>query len=360
MIQELKPIFKFTKGFLRSRKLIFSFLFIAVILAVFTILLNEKEYVSNTSFIVQTGGERSAGSGLKNIADLIGVNLGSKKETGDIPVYLYPKLVNSLSYNRKVLNSEIRVRNRDSLISVKNYYKTNYKPPALSKVKKYTIGLPGLIKRAIFKKKKEDIVLFDLDSIEYISREEASLIDLLQKNVMLSTDKEDGTIYITVRSKKPEIAAQIARIAREKLQEKIIEYRIAKVKEGFEFIDQEYQIKRKEYLESQDVLANYIDRNRFNNTERSLLQRRQLENKVSLRYAVYSELESQRISAQISLKEDTPVFATLNPAFIPLEPENGSALFTLLKFVFTGFLVALFVYSYRNYMYILKKQWHEA
>lgn len=360
MIQELIPVVKFIKDFLKSKKLIFLCFIISLVLAILTILNEQKEYIAHTSFITQTGGDSSVGSGLRNIADLIGVNIGSKKEFADIPVYLYPKLIGSLSYNRNVLNSEVMWYQNDTLIPVKKYFTDNYKPSAASKLRKYTIGLPGVIKRSFFKSKESTGYLKVIDSIEYISKEEAKIISLLQSNLELNIDKEDGTIHLTMKSKNPEISAQIAQIAREKLQEKIIEYRILKAKEGFDFIDKEYKIKKEEYLKAQDILARYIDRNRFNNTERSLIKRKELENNVALSYAVYSGLENQRIGAQISIKKDTPVFATINPSIIPLEASNNSAILTIFKFVFTSFLIALFIFSYRKYIHLFKEYWNEA
>jgi len=360
MKEDLKPILSYVKQYLRSKKLIFTTLTVALILSVFSIIFNQKMYVARTSFITLSDGDSKTGSGLKNIADLIGVNLGSKKEYKDIPVYLYPKLMNSTSYNEDLLNSKVKLHEFDSVTTLKDYYKGHNKVGIGDKIKKYTIGLPGLIILSLKSKESTAFEKINLDSLKYVSNEDAALMQKLMKDVTLTIDETDGTIHISSQMQNPLVAAQVNRSAKKILQDKIIAYRVNKAKEQYNFISDQYNVKKEEYLNAQSVLASYIDRNRFNNTAVSLTRRKQLENKTALAYSVYSELESQRIGAQISVNEDTPVFTTINPTIIPVKPENGGALGILIKFLFTGLLVSIFIFAYRTFYREFKLIWAEV
>jgi len=296
MKEDIKLLLAYVKNFLSQKKLIFTVLLLFLIIALGDYFLSPKEYVSKTSFIAQVSSESGAGSGLKNIADLIGVNLGGKKEQKDLPVFLYPKLMKSLPYNRELTKSQFQYRKADSLITIGDYYITYYKPSIGSKVRKYTIGLPGLIIRKLRSKEpKSNRIL--IDSLTYISKEEAMLFSRLSEDITFGVDDLDGSISITVKMLDPELAAQVCEKATSLLQKEIIGYRLGKAQERYNFINTQYLEKKENYSRAQVNLARYIDRNKFNNTESSLVRRRELENETNLAFAIYSELESQRIVA---------------------------------------------------------------
>ena len=350
-------LLSYVRDFFAKKKLIALMLLLFLIIAFLEFFTEPDEYVAKTSFITQVSSDSGASSGLKNIADLIGVNLGGKKEQKDLPIYLYPKLMNSLSYKRNLTQAKLRYRKADDFINLGDYYSSYYKQGLGHHISKYTIGLPRLILKSLSgtQTENQDRVLFD--SLTYVSRQEASLYEKLSEDIVFGVDDIDGSISISVKMLDPELAAQVCTIAADLLQDAIIDYRLGKAKERYDFINREYVIKKEDYSKSQIALASYIDRNRFNNTESSQVRRRKLENETNLAYAIYSELESQRILQQLNLNEDTPVFTTIQPAIVPLKPVNKGIVYLIIKYLAIGFITAVFLHVYLLLRVELLKLW---
>ncbi len=345
MKDDIKLVLSQVKAFFSKKRFILLVVGIFFILGIFTAIFSPKSYQSSTSFLAQLSSDSGMGTGLKSIASLIGLSVGKKSESKDLPVFLYPKIMNSLEYQREIMETKIKVKGLDSSVTLKEYYTNIQSPDLVTKVKKYTVGLPRLI-ISKFKSKKESIGV-RIDSLEYVSIEETMLINRLKSDVIFGVDEFDGTITISATMPENIAASQVAENAKNILQNKIIEYRIAKAQERFKFIDEQYEIKKQEFFNAQSRLANYSDRNMFNNTRTSLIRKQQLENEYSLAYQVYSELESQRIRESINLNEDTPVFTTIQPAVVPVEPTNGNPLILVLKFIIIGFIASIFLYVIR-------------
>ena len=342
MKDDIRLILSYVKNFLAKKRFIFLTVLVFTILGIFIAIFSPKSYQSQTNFLTQISSDSGMGSGLKSIASLIGISVGKKSESKDLPVFLYPKIMNSLSFQREIMETKINVAGRDSSVTLKKYYTEIKKPNVISKVKKYTVGLPRMILRN-FRPKSEGIGV-RIDSLEYITKEELMLINTLRNDLTFGVDEFDGAITISATMPENIAAAQIAESAKNLLQKKIIEYRIAKAQERFKFIDEQYKIKKQEFNDAQSALARYSDRNMFNNTNTSLIRKQQLENQYSLAYQIYSELESQRIRESLNLNEDTPVFTTIQPAIVPLDSINENPVLLIIKFIFIGFIASIFLY----------------
>ncbi len=342
MKDDIKLVLSYVKAFFLKKRFIYLTVGFFILIGIFTAIFTPKSYQSSTSFLTQMSSDSGMGSGLKSIASLIGLSVGKKAESKDLPVFLYPKIMNSLEYQREIMQTKINVAGLDSSVTLKDYYTSIQSPDVVTTVKKYTLGLPSLI-LAKFRPKRETSGV-RIDSLEYVSAEEIMLINKLRTDVIFGVDEFDGTITISATMPENIAATQVTENAKNILQKKIIEYRIAKAQERFKFIDSQYNVKRDEFFAAQGALARYSDRNMFNNTRTSLVRKQQLENEYSLAYQVYSELESQRIRESINLNEDTPVFTTIQPAIVPLEPLNGNPVVIVLKFMAIGFIASIFLY----------------
>lgn len=341
MKEDLSIVLSYIKGFFKKKRFVFRVIGFFFVLGAVNAFFAQKEYTSRTSFVAQVSGDEKLGTGLKNIAALIGVNFNEKSDAKDLPVYLYPKLLQSIEFQRELLNTPIYVKGRDSAVTLRYYYTNIRKPDLPTTLKKYTVGLPGLL---INKLKPKQAAPVRIDSINYISKQELNIIDLLNTNLIFSIDETDGAIFLTVSLPERVAAAQIADRARELLQEKIIDYRIIKAKQEYDFITKQHEVKKEEFESAQAAFASYVDRNLFNSTQTSQIRKQRLETTYNLSSMVYSELETQKIRQGIKLQEDTPVFVTLQPAIVPLEPNNDPAILVIIKFLFIGFIVAVMFY----------------
>ena len=360
MKEDIKLLLGYIKKFLGSKRLIFFCVVTALLLGVLQNVFSDSVYEAKTSFISKSENA-SGGSGLKSIAALIGVNVGSGSQGfKDIPVSLYPKLKGSVTYNKKLLSTKIRLVDKDTLTTtVRTYITENREQSIVEIVKKYTIGLPGRILKS-FRKESNSKDAIQIENLEYLSKKDKSLMKYLQEQIVLKIDAGDGSLHISATDNNALVAAQLAQKAKEILQELIIEYRIGKLQESYDFIEAQYFIKKTDYEAARAALAYYTDRNRFNNTAASLIRKKDLEKKSSLAYSLFTELESQKINSQISLKEETPIFTTIDPSVIPLESLNPSLIISIIKFGIIGLFLAIVIFIMTIYIKIVNSAWKEV
>jgi uncharacterized protein involved in exopolysaccharide biosynthesis len=357
MEKDVKLILGYLKSFLSKKKLILVSVGVFLLLGLITVFSSGPIYEAKTTFISQKISDQAGGAGLKNIAALIGVNVGGNQGFKDIPMYLYPKITTSVVYNKELLDSKITDPSSaiDS-ITVREYILKKRKSTVGSIIRDYTIGLPGKIVNS-FRKKQVVNRPVNIGNLEYISSEELKLLAYLENHISLYIDSGDTSLEITASSDNPVVAAQLAQRSKEILQKLIIDYRIAKLKENYDFVNSQYEIKKKEYEAARNALAYYTDRNRFNSTPTSLLRKRELEKESALAYSIYGELESQRISSKITLEEVTPIFTTINPSVIPLKSSNPSSIVTLIKFLILGLFVAVLIFAFKEIRKKIKYLW---
>ena len=348
MDKDFKLIIGYIKDFLTKRKLIYICLLLFLIIGIVSICLRTPLYEAKTSFITQSGNDKGGGSGLKSIAALIGINVGGSQSLKDIPVSLYPRLTGSVEYNKRLLNTQIVVPKNNSKLTVREYMLAN-KP----------FGFMSILGKVIklFKGESKSSSDYKLENLEFLSKEDRNLINRLKEDLVLKIEDGDGSLHISSISDNPVVAAQIAKEAKNILQDLIIEYRIGKLKDNYSFIESQYINKKKEYEAARVSLAHYTDRNRFNNTSTSLIRKQELENKSALAHSLYAELEKQRVNAQISLKEETPIFSTINPSIVPIENLNSHPLIVIIKALLGGFFMAIVIYVLSVYFKIIKSAW---
>lgn len=353
---DYKVILGFIKGFLRTKTFIIIsiiiFLFIGVIVALST----PKMYSSRVLFITQdSSGAQS--SGLGGIASLLSGGGIKQSGTGDIPTFLYPQIIDSWEFRKQLFDIPLKLKGEDSLITFEKYALEKEGLTASQTIAKYTIGLPKLL---FGKETPVAAPIKRIDSLEYITSNDKKVLQSLREKLSFSISKEDGTLEIkTTLKDEPVAAAQLAQEVQLRLQKEIIRYRIAKAKEKFEFVEDQYVQTKQEYKEAQLRLASYTDRNRFNTTESSLIRKRQLENETALLFTLYSDLEQQRITQSLKIKEDTPNFTIINPAVVPLTPDNNNKLLTIIIYGFIGFILAALRYVFLISARYVKSLWGE-
>jgi hypothetical protein len=119
----------------------------AALLGVIVALATPNTYTSGSTFIPQTGGESKPSSGLSGLASLAGINLGVVSGGSDIPPTLYPQIISSVPYRLELLEESLTLNGE--VTDLKSYLLDNSEVSVFGVIKKYTIGLPGLIIVAI-------------------------------------------------------------------------------------------------------------------------------------------------------------------------------------------------------------------
>jgi uncharacterized protein involved in exopolysaccharide biosynthesis len=291
-------------------------------------------YTATSTFIPQTA-EAGGGSNLGGLAALAGINLNAGGSGADIPSTLYPKVLSSAPFKAALLDAHIHL-DGDS-ITYREYLSTRPNP-AISVIKKYTIGLPGTLVGLMTSKK--EITSDSLkEKLSPLNDKEYGLQQSIGGLISIESNKKEGYVTLTVVDGDPKVAAQVALATEAVLQDWIIDYKIKNAKAQYDFTDRQFQLKQKEFFALQDELASFKDRNQ--NISSALFQNRlsRIEAEFSITNAVYTELAKQKEQAAIQLSKDTPTFSVIDPVAVPKQKTGPKKSLYLLGGFFLGFFL---------------------
>ena len=273
--------------------------------------LTPATYTASSTFLPQTA---QAGGGLSGslggLASLAGINLNAPISGGDIPPSMYATVLASEPFRKRILDSKIWV-NGDSL-SYREYL-VNQPKSIVGTVLEYTIGLPGKILNSGSEEKAIPSTL----ELKALPHQEYELHQSLAGKISIANDKKEGVVSLTVVEGDPMIAAQVANVTEEVLQDWIIEHKVKNAKAQYDFIEKQFDAKQMEFYSIQDQLAGYMDRNQNVLSATYLTRLERLQAEFDLVNTVYSELAKQKEQAAIQLSKDTPTFSVLDPVKVP-------------------------------------------
>uniref|UniRef100_UPI0040486008 Wzz/FepE/Etk N-terminal domain-containing protein n=1 Tax=Algoriphagus sp. TaxID=1872435 RepID=UPI0040486008 len=318
----------------KARKQILFTSFLFAVLGGIIGFMTPATYTASSTFLPQTS---QAGGGLSGslggLASLAGINLGSGAAGGgEIPPSMYATVLASEPFRKRILDAKIWV-NGDSL-TYRNYLE-NQPGSALGTIQEYTIGLPGKLIGALSSSGEIKEGGAEL-GLQPLSDEEYKLQNALAGKISITNDKKEGFVSLSVVEGAPLIAAQVAKVTEEVLQDWIIEHKVKNAKAQYDFIAKQFESKQKEFFSIQDQLAGYMDRNQNVLSATYLTRLERLQAEFDLVNTVYSELAKQKEQAAIQLSKDTPTFSVLDPVKVPKEKTGPKKSIYILGSFFIG------------------------
>lgn len=327
-----------------KRKFILKLTGIFLLVGLFIALFSPVEYTAQCTVVPQTGEEDSKG-GLGGLAAMAGINVGSIGAGGTISPTIYPEIVKSITFTRDIMQTPVTVKKSEGEpITLYEYY-TDKKYGSFNVVnvlKKYTIGLPGLILSAILPADTGlPTAAGDSTALPAMSKEEKRVYDIIQGSLKLELAQKDGYVTIGYTFPEAEGAAQIAEGLRRTLEKYVIGYKTEKAKEDLAFVEQSYEDAKKDFIEKQTNLAAFVDANRGLASALARATEERLRNEYNIAFTVYNELAKQREQAQLAVRKTTPVLTVVNPVVVPAEKSAPRRSLILVVFVFLGLIVAV-------------------
>ncbi len=347
------------KDFWGARKTILkitvAFTFLGLFVAVFT----ENEYTASTTFVPLAQGSAAGGGSLGSLASLAGINIGGAGSSEEIAPELYPKIVNSIPFQLALLNMPLTIEGQAIPVSYSEYYKNIYSPGLLSNIKKYTLGLPGvLISWARSTPVDTEVAAGTKENkIISISEEESALIKGLEHQISLTVNDKEGFISISATLPEAKASAEMVLKAQQLLQEYALQFKTQKSMEQLNFIKERYAEKQGEFDQIKIALARFQDQNTGINTALGRTKLLQLQSEYDLTFTVYSELAKQLETQRLQVKKDTPLFTVLQPVSIPLEKSAPKRALILVVYLFLGFVLSLGYVLGKKYLIHFKKEW---
>ena len=328
-----------------SRKFIIITVAIFMVLGVAVALLTPKEYTASTTVVPQISDTSTKLGGLSSLAAMAGFNLNDM--TGgntQLSPMVYPQILNSVPFQLELMNTPFRFPGQKGSLSIYTYYTEVKKTGFWEGLKKYTIGLPGVIIKAI---KGEDPMTNDLMTNGHspngyitLTEEQDEVREMLSEKVNLEVNDKDGFLTLSASTLDADLSAQVTQKALQMLQRYITTYKIEKATAQLKFIKERYNDNKKEFEKAQAALAEFRDKNKNVTSALARTQEERLQSDYQLAFDVYSGLAQQLEQARIQVKEDTPVFSVLKPVTVPLE-DNVSGATTLVISIFLGVVVAV-------------------
>lgn len=322
LIALLKTIFVARRFVIRTTIL---FAVVGVILA----LISPVKYNASSTFVPQLS-EGQTNSSLGGLASLAGINLSAimGNQPQEIPPSLYPQIAESIPYRLALLDATVGANEtsfRDYILGQDGGVSI------LSFLKKYTIGLPGLL----LNKQTDNNENLDT-SLFQITEQDKDLFELLAQVVSIEVDDQEGLVSISVELADRMVAAQLAQAATDLLQSNIISFKSQSARNNLDFIERQFESKRQEFEQIQDSIAVFKDQNL--NITSTLYQNQltRLESRFTVTSSVFQELAGQVEQAKIQVNKDTPIFTIIEPVSVPLERSKPKRTMMVIIWTFLG------------------------
>jgi uncharacterized protein involved in exopolysaccharide biosynthesis len=319
-----------------------------LLLGLFVALFSPVQYTSTCTVVPQSGNS-SGGGGLGGVAAIMGVNLGTAMMTeGTLSPVMYPEIIKSVPFTREIMKTEVIVeKSNGQPITLYDYYTDKqYRDfNLLGAIKKYTIGLPGVLIGAIRGDKEPEIVesslIGDSNTVFKLTEEEKRVYDAIQGAVQINPNSKDG--YVTIGYVFPEakVAAQVTDKIYRTLEEYVSQFKSEKLNDNLEFVEISYETARTDFLNAQDRLTAFQDANRVLSTASARSMEARLRNEYDIAYTIYRELATQREQAKIAVKENQTILTLVNPPVVPHEKSAPRRSIIIIGFLFLGIVVAV-------------------
>lgn len=298
--------------------------------------LTKNQYQASTIFTVQMSGAETSQS-LGGLASLAGIDLNSLNgNENEIHPTLYPKILYSLPFKLEILGLSLSISG--DTVSYREYLLN--KPPSIgSRIKKYTLGLPGEIRKLVV---KEDVQVFsNKHGILRVTNEDHDLMKSISDFMKLEINEHDGSIAFKAIDENPEVSAQLASWAVLALQKEIIRYKLANAQNVYDYTRSLFLERKQLLFDIEDELGEFMDRNRNINSALQQNQLRRLEREYDMEKSIYLELAKQKEQAALQLTKDTPIFSIIDPVKVPNEKIGPQRMLIMMIWAFLGFILAV-------------------
>ena len=322
-------------------KVTIGFMVLGLLVAIFS----SKVYTASCDVVPQTS-ESTTLSRMSSLAAMAGINLNQMQDVKTLSPYVYENITKSTTFYKELMQTNIFIKEVGHPISFYEYYTSEEynKPSILEYILKYTIGLPGVILKAIRgdnKDKNLEKLGDDTARIETVTEDEYNCMKMLNECVSLTLDDKKG--YVTITANMPEAlaAAQMAQATVTLLQKYITEFKIEKVQSNLDFVQERYDEAKRNFEDIQARRAKFRDANLNTTRYSARTELDKLDAEYSLAMNLYSELATQLEQAKIKVKETIPVLTIINPVTVPFKKSKPQRAMILMAFTFLGVVAGM-------------------
>ena len=328
------------KKLLQNKKMILLWCLVGLVLGLIIAVSIPREYQTSVTLAPEANGNKSSNSNLGALAAMAGVNIGSSGADAVSP-QLYPDIVKSAPFSLSLLNVMLTDKDEKRKFTVAEYLENDVKSPWWSVI----TGAPGMIIGALSgggDNKEENIETATVSETDplVISPKESQLLGALNRRLNVAVDIKTSIVTISVRMQDPMVSAILADSVAKQLKEYITDYRTNKARQDLEYIEKLNAEAKQKYYEAQQKYANYLDTHQGIVLYSAQTMSDRLENEATLAFNMFNQTSQQLQMAKAKVQEETPVFATINPATVPVKPVAPRKVLIIVGFIFLAFVAA--------------------
>lgn len=333
-----------------------------VVLGLLVALLSPVEYTSEALLMPEMkSNESSAGDLLESYGGVLGLgSMGSMdlSKEGTIAPEVYPKIVQSLSFQHQLLNQDIYFADRDTTASGYSYFEDIRNLSVFELIADYTIKLPQKLSSPKPLKSLPDWLRkqFDEDAVVELTTEELEVIRDMQERVSIELESETGVLTVEATMPDAVAAAQVNRSVINMLKSFIKSYSTQKAKEDLIFAETQHQQAKERLEEVQGELASFLDQNVNLATAKSRAQEQRLQAEFDLAYNMYNNVSQQLMEAKMKVQEQTPVFKPLQSANVPMDKSKPQRLLIVALSFFGGLIASFLFIAGRDIYYKARRE----
>lgn len=335
-----------------SRRNSFRYLLAGLCFGLVVSIILPEDYISTATLMPEYNSESvgSASQLLEQYGGLLGISGGTySSESNAIRVDLYPEIIQSLTFQSKLLDENFYYPEFDTTTTLFAYFNNLRKETFLNYLFRYTIGLPFELKK-MFSDSGFDSKHSNNSGLIVLTREEMEVIKELRKRVRVTLNEENGIITIYVKMPDPNLSAEIASYTFQELTNYLIEYRTEKVSRDLDFVKEQLDKTKGRFKSIQIERAEFLDSNQGTLSARAQIEKERLESEYNIIYNLYNTLTQQFEQAKLKVQEETPVFKVLQPVQVPVD-DNKSTLAIIFVFAFGAVLSSFAKIFYLNYIH---------
>lgn len=172
----------------------------------------------------------------------------------------------------------------------------------------------------------------------YLTKEQDRIVEMIRDMLTCNYDTKNEFITITATTQDALISTELVDSVSKRLQSFIVEYRTSKARHDEEHIQKLFDEAAQRYKRARIKYANYSDAYDKLVLQSYITTRDELENQMQLEYTIYSQLAQQLQMAKGKVLEQTPVFAVIEPATVPLRKNGPKRMLIILGWLIVAFM----------------------
>ena len=296
-----------------------------------------KEYQTEVKLAPEDNSGKSMSSSLGALAAMAGVNVGTSGGSDAVYPKLYPEIMQSVPFCLSLLDVPLTDIDGKRKFTVAEYLENDTRSPWWSAI----TGLPGKILGAFSSAKDDEPGAGHQPDPFKLTKKEKSLVDALNGAIQANVDTKTSVVTVSVTMQDPMVSAILADTVVSRLQEYVTDYRTNKARKDLEYIEKLNQEAKDSYYAAQQKYANYLDTHQGMVMYSAQTMRDRLENEATLAFNLFNQTSQQLQMAKAKVQEQTPVYATITPATVPIRPVAPRKMMILVGFIMLAFMACV-------------------